>query len=108
MIYSVLGGVKNDLAHIVGSATIGRIAAAHNVSAAEVAMRWVAQLGVPMVTLSSRREHQARMLGLFGDSWSLTDDEMDTLSALTEPSGSPSAWAMGACSDEEIDHDHAH
>ena len=102
MAYSVLGGVIDLTPQIVGSSKLKEIAAAHNVSAAYTAMKWVAQNEVPMVTRSTSAEHQASNLRLFSRSWSLTADEMSQLSALTEPAGTPSHWTFGVCADEDI------
>jgi 2,5-diketo-D-gluconate reductase A len=59
---------------------IGAIATAHNVTAAQVALRWIVQRGHTMAVLSGNKEHQANDADLFG--FELTDDEMTQLTEL--------------------------
>jgi diketogulonate reductase-like aldo/keto reductase len=72
---------------IVGNLTNG-IGHAHNKSGATVALKWIAQKGIPLVTKSHTAEYLAEDIDMFG--WELTTDEMSTLSASTKPAGSPS------------------
>jgi diketogulonate reductase-like aldo/keto reductase len=51
-------------------------------------LRWIYQQGIPLTTKASSAEHLAEDIDIF--SWSLTDEEMATLSAATSPAGSPS------------------
>jgi len=64
--------------------TITGIAAGHNVSAAQVALRWIVQRGHTLAVLSSNPEHQANDADLFG--FELTDDEMTQLTELQHSS----------------------
>ena len=99
--YSVLGGAEGDYDKLSSLPVVRRIAAAHGVSAAAVALRWVQQLAMPMVVLSNSRSHLASNLQLFNTSgWSLTDSQMAELSALTQPAGRPSFW--GDCTDRNL------
>jgi len=59
--------------------TVLRMAAAHNVSAAQVAMRWIVQRGHHLTVLTSNPEHQANDADLFA--FELAEDEMDTLTS---------------------------
>ena len=71
--YSTLhGDVKNS--------AVSTIAANHHVSAEDVVMRWVTQLGVPLVTASDSMQYDVSDIGIFD--FELTSDEMHTLSAL--------------------------
>merc|ERR1712185_699574 len=64
--------------------TVKGIAAAHNVSAAQVALRWIVQRGHTLAVLSSSTEHQANDADLW--SFELTNDEMGTLTKHQEDS----------------------
>lgn len=99
MAYSVLGGVEGDFGRITSHPLVQRIATAHHTGGANVALSWVAQLGVPLIVLSSNLAHLKDDLSLFSTPpWGrLTDAEMAQLSALKQPPGRPSHW--GDCAD---------
>jgi len=65
--------------------TIRDIADAHQVSAAQVAVRWIVQQGVIAIPKSSHVERAATNLDVFG--FELTIEEMARLSALARPDG---------------------
>jgi diketogulonate reductase-like aldo/keto reductase len=100
--YSVLGGVEGDFGKIVGAPLVRRIASAHGTHGANVALSWVAQLGMPFVVLSSNPDHLRDDLGVFArPPWGLLSaEEMAQLSALDAPSGRPSHW--GDCRDAPL------
>ena len=76
--YSPLGGwAKGGTSHVLGDPTVRAVAAAHNRSAAQVALRWVVQQGIVAVTSSEKIEHVASDLAIFD--FSLTDAEMAEL-----------------------------
>jgi diketogulonate reductase-like aldo/keto reductase len=60
--------------------TVTDIAKAHNVSAFQVALKWIAQRGDTLTVLSSNAEHQASDADLW--SFTLADDEMTKLGAI--------------------------
>ena len=60
---------------------VAKIATAHNVSHAQAVMRWITQLGVPLVTASASAKYDHDDLGLF--SFNLTEPEMDSLTNLS-------------------------
>jgi len=60
-------------------------ARAHGVQPSQVILRWHVQLGSVPIPKSADPTRQAQNLDLFG--FELTDDEMDAVSALTEPDG---------------------
>lgn len=74
--YSPLSG-QSGAQSVFKDETVKGIAAAHNVSAAQVALRWIVQRGHTLAVLSSSSEHQANDADLW--SFELTDDDMDTL-----------------------------
>jgi len=90
----------SPLAHgkALGVAAVQTVAAAHNKSTAEIALRFVAQLGkglsssisplglAPLVTSSSNPKHLAEDLTVFTGGWALSDADMVTLQAVTKPS----------------------
>merc|ERR1712224_751553 len=77
--YSPLSGQKGAQS-VFSDETVKAIAATHNVSAAQVALRWIVQRGHTLAVLSSNPEHQANDADLFG--FELTDDEMTQLTEL--------------------------
>jgi len=98
--YSVLGGITGDLAKITGGEDVKRLARIHNVSGAEVAMKWVAQLHIPMIVLASSELHAEKNLFLFESSkWHLSSQDVQVLSKLDYPPGVPSLW--GDCVDQQ-------
>merc|ERR1712151_1250695 len=74
--YSPLSGAKNKES-VFSDETVKGVAATHNVSAAQVALRWIVQRGHTLAVLGSSTEHQANDADLW--SFELTDDEMNTL-----------------------------
>eukprot|EP00658_Telonema_sp_P-2_P018530 TRINITY_DN17271_c0_g1_i2.p2 TRINITY_DN17271_c0_g1~~TRINITY_DN17271_c0_g1_i2.p2 ORF type:complete len:163 (-),score=44.14 TRINITY_DN17271_c0_g1_i2:413-901(-) len=84
----------SPLAHgkALTSSALATVATAHNKSTAQVALRYVAQLGqvgggtdlAPLVTSSANPKHLQEDLEVFGG-WELSSVEMDTLGAVTTP-----------------------
>jgi diketogulonate reductase-like aldo/keto reductase len=95
--YSALGNTptthkpSNDILH--GPLTT-KIAAAHNKSTVQVALKWIVQSGIPAVTKSSNPAHLASDLDLW--SWDLTADEMDQLN--NHPKVDSPTYPSYACS----------
>ena len=75
--YSPLGGLSH--VDVLGDADVQAIARRHNKSAAQVALRWVVQQGVPFVTAAMNPTFMVEDLDLFD--FELGGDEMDTLAA---------------------------
>ena len=71
--YSTLHGKIDDPA-------VSTIATAHGVSNAQVGMRWVTQLGVPLVTASENAKYDREDMGIFD--FELSQAEMETLTAI--------------------------
>merc|ERR1712194_461431 len=85
MAYSPLCGGHNGSSCTHGSVLripeVNQIAAAHNVSAAQVGLKWVVQQGHPLACATSKLKYAREDLDLW--SWgNLTHDEMAKLSAL--------------------------
>ena len=74
-----LGG-RGYTAELLGDETISSIAEAHNVSSAQVILRWDLQRGIVVIPGSSNPEHIKENLDLF--SFELTDEEMAAINAL--------------------------
>lgn len=74
-----LGG-RGYTAELLADETITAIAKAHNVSSAQVILRWDLQRGIVVIPGSSNPEHIKENLDLFG--FELTDEEMDKINAL--------------------------
>jgi len=74
--WSPLGGAHGGQS-VFKDEKILAIAKAHNVSAAQVALRWIAQRGHTLAVLTSNPEHQANDADLW--SFELSDEEVDTL-----------------------------
>ena len=70
------------------SQLVSRIGAAHNVSGADVALKWVLAHGVPLSTKSTKEAHLRADLALFD--WELTPQEVAELDAATSPAYQPS------------------
>jgi len=83
--YSPLGG--NSTEHIT-SPVVDGIAASHNKTSVQVALRWIWQHGVTLTTKSGNPTHLSQDLDIFN--WSLTAAEMTKLDAITSPAGKPS------------------
>ena len=87
--YSPLGPTFNASAKdilIAGGLTTG-IGKMHNKTGAQVALKWVLQRGVPIVTRSESFSNLESDLDLF--SWQLSDAELAALDAATEPAAKP-------------------
>lgn len=79
--YSPLGGwAKGGTGRILNDPTVNAIAKVHNKSSAQIALRWIAQQDVVIVTSSNQRDFDESDLDIFD--WSLSDDEMKQLAAL--------------------------
>ena len=74
-----LGG-RGYTAELLGDETISSIAKAHNVSSAQVILRWDLQRGIVVFPGSSNPEHIKENLDLF--SFKLTNEEMTAINAL--------------------------
>lgn len=81
--YSPLGPWRQPKP-VLTDPTVAAVAKAHNVSSAEIGMRWVVQQGFPFVTSSARADHDLEDVhDIFG--FILTDAEMLALSAVRVP-----------------------
>ncbi|EOD24194.1 hypothetical protein EMIHUDRAFT_457819 [Emiliania huxleyi CCMP1516] len=82
MAYSPLGSAApGGVPRVLSDTNVRAVAAAHNRTAAAVALRWLVQQGVPVVTQSDKKEHMVDDLeGVF--SFELTDSEMARLAAI--------------------------
>jgi len=80
--YSPLGSPARHKSgpSIFTDATVNSIAKAHNVSAPQVALRWVVQAGHTLTVLSEREDYDVEDANLFH--FQLTNEEMNTLNAL--------------------------
>lgn len=73
-------GGRGHTGELLGDETISAIAAAHEVSSAQVILRWNLQKSVVVIPGSSNPEHIKENLDLF--SFSLTDEEMAQINTL--------------------------
>lgn len=74
-----LGG-RGYTAELLGNETINAIAETHNVSAAQVILRWNLQRSIIVIPGSSNPDHIKENLDLFG--FKLSDEEMEQIKAL--------------------------
>ena len=65
-----------------------KIANVHNVTTAQIALKWIVQHEIPCVTKSANPDHLKEDLDLW--TFNLTQQEMDELDAHAKPKGSPS------------------
>lgn len=79
--YSPLGGwARGGTGHILNDPTVKSIGETHNKSAAQVALRWLVQQDLAVVTASNDIEYDESDLELWD--FVLTDDEMQQLSSI--------------------------
>merc|ERR1719198_1974194 len=71
--------------NVLKAPAIQKAAAAHNVSARQVALRWMVQRGVSIITDTASESEVESDLAIFG--FELTDDEIDAISALNTHRG---------------------
>ena len=93
--YSPLGPTFNQTAKdilIEGPLTTS-IGKAHNKSGAQVALKWVVQGGMALVTRALNPEYLVEDLDLFD--WTLSGDEAAKLNAATEPAAQPCLFCHG-------------
>ncbi len=74
-----LGG-RGYTSELLGDETIKSIAKAHEVSSAQVVLRWDLQRGIVVIPGSGNPDHIKENLNLFG--FELTEDEMERISLL--------------------------
>lgn len=79
------GRIKNDM-------TLGRIAARHGKTPAQVCLRWLVQQGVAAIPRTSRIERLSENLAI--DDFVLTDAEMAEIFALGSPAGRLTNYAF--------------
>ncbi len=73
-------GGRGHTGELLSDETIVKIAEAHNVTAAQVILRWHLQRGVVAIPGSSNPDHIKENISVFA--FSLTDEEMDEIAAL--------------------------
>ena len=73
-------GGRGHTAELLGNEVISAIAEDHDVTSAQVILRWNLQKGVVVIPGSSNPDHIRENLELFG--FELTDEEMDRINAL--------------------------
>ena len=78
--YSPLGHPNGGGKAVFELPEVLKIARAHGKSGAQIALRYIVQLGYPFVTASGLSNYDVQDLDLF--SWQLTDAEMATLNAV--------------------------
>lgn len=74
-----LGG-RGRQKELLSDETLVKIAENHNLSVAQVILRWDLQKGVIVIPGSSNPNHQLENISLFN--FELTDEEMDTINSL--------------------------
>ena len=77
----ILGWVLGGTGRVLKDPTVLSIAAAHNKSSAQVALRWLVQQGIVVVTSSNEAAYDQADLALWD--FQLTETEMATLAALS-------------------------
>lgn len=75
--WSPLGGAKGS---VLSDSKVKAIASAHNVSTAQVTLRWALQRDVAVVVGTANAEHAKGDLDIFG--FDLTNEELSTISAM--------------------------
>merc|ERR1712217_518541 len=85
--WSPLGGVSGI--NVLHEPHTAAVAAAHKVSTAQVALRWLVQQGIPAVTATDNPAHAASNLAVYD--FELSEEEMTQLSAVPPPPLVPAA-----------------
>lgn len=99
MSFSTLcGPCDGETMELITGDLVTEIGNAHNVTGAQVALKWAVQQGIPVVPKSSNPKHQAQDFDLF--SFTLSDDEMLRLTSATKPS--TGADVSGDCGVEAV------
>jgi 2,5-diketo-D-gluconate reductase A len=82
---------------LIDGPLVSKIAKAHNVSGPQVSLKWAVQQGIPVIPKSYKPKHLANDFDLF--SFNLSDAEMASLTAATEPpvSGGGDNKTSGDC-----------
>ena len=70
---------------LISGELVTSIGAKYGKTGPQVSLRWLVQNGVPVAQESTNREHLAKNLDIFD--WSLSDDDMASLDAVTQPAG---------------------
>lgn len=70
---------------LISGPMVTAIGKAHNVSGAQVSLRWLVQQGSPVVPKSSNPAHLRQNLDIFQHGFELTEKEMAQLNAATSP-----------------------
>jgi len=83
--YSPLGDNTTEL---ITGPLVSKLGQAHGKTGVQVALKWIWQHGVAVLTKSGNPEHLKQDLDLFD--WSLTDSEMASADSATTPKGTPS------------------
>jgi len=86
MAWSPLADPARSHKSVFSEPNVKAIAAKHNVTPAQVALRWIAQKGHTIALLSSNKDHQANDADIF--SFALQDDEMNHLDQIQSQSES--------------------
>ncbi len=73
-------GGRGHTQELLGDETISSIAKAHNVTSAQVILRWNLQKGVVVIPGSSNKEHIKENTDIYN--FKLTDEEMDNINSL--------------------------
>ena len=67
---------------VLGDPTVRRIASRHNRSTAQIALRWVLQHGMTVVTSAASAAYQEDDLGVFDEGFELSAQDMAVLDAV--------------------------
>jgi len=78
--YSPLGGDAHGA--VLGSKVLVQVAASHNISTAQLALKWVLQLGHALATSTVKIDYMRTDLAIMRADWHLSDQEMATLTKL--------------------------
>lgn len=87
--YSPLNSDQGDAELIVGDLVTG-IGRSHNVTGAQISLRWLVEHGIALTTKTTKATHMQEDLGVFG--FELESSELQTLDDATKPASNPS-WA---------------
>jgi len=78
--WSPLGGHNSRHGEVLDLPIMKRIAASHNITTSQVALRWTLQHGMTLATGTNKKDHMKTDLDVFG--FRLTDDEVAAISKI--------------------------
>ena len=98
--YSPMGLRYHNNTDLINGTMVTDIGIAHDKAPTSVALKWIIQNDVILSMETNNEDHLKSNIDLFD--WTLSDDEMDTLSSATNPEGVPSYMCSDAVKEQTL------